>query len=1357
MESRYFEKLGLNRPPFEETTSPAFFSETSASKAILAAVKDQAKDGGMVLIKGSEGCGKSILAHMLAAALEQDSRVLSLSVPPTASSDGADGANNPDIGGTTNTGIEQVAGQIVEAIADSPDKKCVVIVDQAQHLSTDDLIAFQLNIGHARERGLSLTIALIASERIEQVLRAPELKLIAKSMSCAGELTPLNGAEAERYIKDRLKAGGAKGSKIFANKAIRRIAELSGGVPRQINDLAKRAMHLAAERDQAPITASIVAACAQSTNQQNADAGIAPQEIERTSMPRMEAGKVEGLVKQLQNVLAQVPAAVGDGAIPGDTKTDAVDTFLDLAEGAGEADARVAQLSDAVRNAEATHTRLVDFAEALSRIGTSTDERIELLLTSLESAQQIHEELELIGDQARGLIAESRQSVTDEHDKMLAQLGELSARREELSIIIDQFKSEQDDVLRETQRDLEEKIEAVRDNADRTCNESKCALNKADSALKAFDRHLKESTGLGEALDQKLDDARQLHDALAKTFAQTRKDLSAHRENAKAATAAQMECVQATEAAESVTLRASKTKDQLSSIAENANTQRKALGQAVTDAKTTADEIVERLDQTRGELDNRHENILGEIRQAGDGIQKRLAAGVAEVGRLTETAQESINTATCAIDDQRGVAVKAIESCQKDAQVSIQTTGHDVEARITDSMRRLEQMLAAEEAAGKRAADASEHAAAMMTRVSQSEAKLAETQESIFNIEAVAAEALASVQARLKKMHDAVDVIVDQGAARVRTMLDENLASFQDEALNISESISKSAADVREQMRTGAEQAQTTFDAQQRAARETVEQAATSIDELASSRITDARDTISLIALEAQATLEQQQLDVIGAIDTHAASSDQRMSLQTQARTEEIDRQMEARSSASIAAIQKVASESSDCISRISEEIDKKSHAVLASMEDTALTSSERAEKRVNEAALSAARAIQDKIASATETVRTLDEAIVNGNDTVANTDDRREKVNQLIQEVWSLTSTTDHRARALEALSTKAKAHEDHIGTLVDQAVTRITQLGEQNQTAEQCSNTLAVQREQLEALSGNLGEQLGDATTLHRELSQANAAGKQLETSMAAHAEEIQGLVATAENIVQTIREDEESAAQISAAVKHASDVAATVEVRLNELQQSLADPISTIQNAKGQADELNELYLAVKRIFRSVSQASLDANERIKMMGKMLTATHKTAETMKQWVAEADRSRARLEASIQQAPSISETHPLTAMPDAAMPNDWIPKPAGAGDLATVTKMANSPKQSAAKPGTKTVKLEGPKAADAGERMEPAAAVKRANRISVATNGKKPVESTAGETSPKRNRLSPEDVRSLIEAAKNKSAMAG
>ncbi|GJM23665.1 MAG: hypothetical protein DHS20C16_00800 [Phycisphaerae bacterium] len=1385
MDSTYFETFGLNRPPFEETTSAEFFHANASCNRMIHAVKEQLSSGGVSLIKGANGCGKSILAQALVARFKSQARILSLSVPPPGHNVQGPPVGQSDIGGTSHRGIEQVAGEIVDIIADATDKKCAVIVDQAQHLSADDLVSLQEHINSASERGLKLSVVLIGSEAIEAVLRSDELKSFTSAVKRLGELTAMNAAETESYIASRLSVAGAKSNKIFARKAVRRIADMTGGVPRKVNDLAKKTMHQAASKKQNNVTASAVATCAAaSAPEESEDMSQVQDTSNKISTGKMSTGKVEAMVKQLQDALVKTPVTVGGDGGMNHAADDVSYTLKELAESAGEADARASKLNAAIQHAEETHGQLVDFAEALTRIGSSTDERIELLLTSLESAQQIHEELQHIGDQAQGLIDESRNVVGEEHDKMLAQLDELTCRREELSSVIDQFKHEQDEALLDARREVEEKVATIREEMDGARGESKRVLAEAEHTLKRTERNLKDTSNLGEQVEQTLNDARHLEGQLAKTFAQIRQDLSTHRENAAAATTAHEECRQAAIEARKIAEDSTASAQKLMALEEQAKAQQESLEGAIENAATTADQIDKRIDDKRRDVEDRQETIHDGIRQAGEGIQERLAGGIKEVSRLTDEATDKISHAACAIDEQKSDSVNAIKSAgekisasiresRDDAMVAIQTTGQQIEARIADSIRRYEQLVVAEEAAAKRAEETSAHATAMMNRVSQSEAKLAETQQSILNIEALAAETLASVQSRLKTMQDSVDVIVDSGASRAKTMLDESLAAFQDEALGISESLRNSATDIQGKMQAQALEVQSTFEDKRQSAQEIIDQFTMSVDELALSKITDARETVGLIATEAKAALEQQKIDLVKDVDAHAANCDVRMTELAQDRTNQIGHQIQEQGGIAISAIQKTATTSAENLKNLSLEIDKKSRAALVTVEDTAISTSEQAEKRVNHAALAAAKAIQDKIASATETVTILDEAIVSGNDMVAHADERREKINQLIQEVWALTNTTDHRARSLEALSTKAKACEENIGSLVDQAASRIVALQEQNQLADQNGATLSSQHDQVETLSDELTKQLTVAKTLHGELNEANAAGKQIEASMAAHAEEIQDLVATANAIVKTIREDDERAAQISASVKHSGGIAENVEKRLNELQQSLADPISTIKNARAQADELNELCLAVKRIFRGVSQASLDANERIKMMGKMLSASHKTAETMKQWVTEAEHSRERLEAAIQSTPSINDTHPPTMMPDAMDLVDSIPSPAGANDLAAVTRVAKSaPIEPPARQSSngrsakavatskpKTIKFEGPEDSDLEERFEPASSVKRANQTSVATIQKASSGdgNASSEEPKKRNRLSPEDVRSLIEAAKGKSSAVG
>jgi hypothetical protein len=121
------------------------------------------------------------------------------------------------------------------------------------------------------------------------------------------------------------------------------------------------------------------------------------------------------------------------------------------------------------------------------------------------------------------------------------------------------------------------------------------------------------------------------------------------------------------------------------------------------------------------------------------------------------------------------------------------------------------------------------------------------------------------------------------------------------------------------------------------------------------------------------------------------------------------------------------------------------------------------------------------------------------------------------------------------------------------------------------------------------------------------------------------------------------------------------------------------------------LNNICLAVKRVFRGVSQASLDANERIKVLGKFLAASERSSESIKQWVEEAGHAQARLAATLRQVPSLDATHPLVALPElgkGAYPTELRGSTYSAEDIATIRRTAGMVANSVPRPqGTKPV----------------------------------------------------------------------
>jgi ABC-type transporter Mla subunit MlaD len=119
----------------------------------------------------------------------------------------------------------------------------------------------------------------------------------------------------------------------------------------------------------------------------------------------------------------------------------------------------------------------------------------------------------------------------------------------------------------------------------------------------------------------------------------------------------------------------------------------------------------------------------------------------------------------------------------------------------------------------------------------------------------------------------------------------------------------------------------------------------------------------------------------------------------------------------------------------------------------------------------------------------------------------------------------------------------------------------------------------------------------------------------------------------------------------VDQMADATNQLEGRVRQLQEALAEPMKLIDDARAQADELNGISLIVKRVFQGISKASLEANQRVRTLGALLSRADQWSASAKQslaqWIAEANRAQQRLSTTLETVPPPSKTHPLTSLP--------------------------------------------------------------------------------------------------------------
>jgi general secretion pathway protein A len=113
-----------------------------------------------------------------------------------------------------------------------------LIVDEAQNL--DALTLAQLGRLASLESATTskrLQILLVGPPELEARLDHPDLQHLRDSIRVRCRVRPLDADEVQQYIRNRLHVAGAPDTGLFSKRAIRRITQYSGGVPRVINML----------------------------------------------------------------------------------------------------------------------------------------------------------------------------------------------------------------------------------------------------------------------------------------------------------------------------------------------------------------------------------------------------------------------------------------------------------------------------------------------------------------------------------------------------------------------------------------------------------------------------------------------------------------------------------------------------------------------------------------------------------------------------------------------------------------------------------------------------------------------------------------------------------------------------------------------------------------------------------------------------------------------------------------------------------------------------------------------------------------------------------------------------------------
>jgi len=252
----FIEYFQMSAHPFAEDPPNQWLICDERFEHALARLKFFREQGRLALLFGQTGVGKSTLLRMFKNELPHNrchpiffhitnvkaSAFLRMIVT--------------QIGETPKLGKDRMFLQIMNRLRNS-EMETILVVDEAHLLSSEALIDLRLLISTGSDTQLPLKIILSGQESLGATLKRNEHADLVGRVSVQFRMSALKKIQTVAYIDHRLKCAKTT-EKLFDSEAKNLIHDYSGGIPRQINNIATACLIDACSKNQKQISAQTV-------------------------------------------------------------------------------------------------------------------------------------------------------------------------------------------------------------------------------------------------------------------------------------------------------------------------------------------------------------------------------------------------------------------------------------------------------------------------------------------------------------------------------------------------------------------------------------------------------------------------------------------------------------------------------------------------------------------------------------------------------------------------------------------------------------------------------------------------------------------------------------------------------------------------------------------------------------------------------------------------------------------------------------------------------------------------------------------------------------------------------------------
>ena len=246
----YAAYFGLKHEPFSIAPDPRYlFMSDRHREALAHLVYGVGGGGGFVLLSGEIGTGKTTVCRLFLEQIPANCNVAYIFNPKLTVTELLQSvcdefhipvARKELSPPTVKDYLDPLNEFLLKAHAAG--RNSLLIIDEAQNLSAEVLEQLRLLTNLETSERKLLQIVLIGQPELRTMLAKPELEQLAQRVIARFHLDALSPAETQEYIAHRLEIAGLERPSPFDRKAVRRIHQLSRGVPRRINLLCDRAL-----------------------------------------------------------------------------------------------------------------------------------------------------------------------------------------------------------------------------------------------------------------------------------------------------------------------------------------------------------------------------------------------------------------------------------------------------------------------------------------------------------------------------------------------------------------------------------------------------------------------------------------------------------------------------------------------------------------------------------------------------------------------------------------------------------------------------------------------------------------------------------------------------------------------------------------------------------------------------------------------------------------------------------------------------------------------------------------------------------------------------------------------------------